>query len=332
MEGLMERFNGLNALVVGDVMIDTYSKGVVERMSPEAPVSIVNLRDRFSRLGGAANVALNLKALGADATVCAVVGDDLPADTFFALMQAHGMKTDGLVRSDKRRTTVKQRVFNGDQQVLRIDEEDTFDLTDEEHRNLWHVIEKAMTKTPFDVIVLQDYNKGVLTEKMIHDIIQLANSKHIPVAVDPKKKNFFAYEGVTLFKPNAKELRDGLGARAETVAELHQAARQLQERLRCPYLMVTLSERGVIILHDPCLNGKEYVFHHLPAHQRAIADVSGAGDTVLSVAALCAALQIDAKTTATLSNLAGGLVCEEVGVVPIDKSRFLEEVKRICHE
>ena len=128
------------------------------------------------------------------------------------------------------------------------------------------------------------------------------------------------------------ELGDGLGARAETVAELHQAARQLQERLRCPYLMVTLSERGVIILHDPCLNGKEYVFHHLPAHQRAIADVSGAGDTVLSVAALCAALQIDAKTTATLSNLAGGLVCEEVGVVPIDKSRFLEEVKRICHE
>ena len=323
MKGLLERFNGLKALVVGDVMIDAYSKGVVERMSPEAPVPIVDLREQFNRLGGAANVAINLKALGAIPTICSVIGDDSHADDFLALMREHGLSTEGLVKSGKRVTTVKHRVFNGDKQLLRIDEENTFDLTEEEYSKLLKVIENKLEAT--DVILLQDYNKGVLSEKMIKAVIGLAKASHIPVAVDPKKKNFFAYQGVTLFKPNAKELRDGLGVNAETIDELHKAAETLQDRLQCQYLIVTLSEQGVMILHD----GE---FHHLPAHPRHILDVSGAGDTVLSVAALCMALQADAKTIAAISNLAGGLVCEEVGVVPINKEKLLQEVKRIQHE
>ena len=321
---LLDRFNGLRALVVGDVMIDAYTKGVVERMSPEAPVPIVNVKSSFDRLGGAANVVLNLKSLGAVPYVCSVIGDDPYGDKLCQLLLEHGVDVGCLVKSKQRRTTVKHRVFNGDKQVLRIDEEDIFDLTDDEHQALWSVIEQRLDSEHFDVIILQDYNKGVLTEKMIQAIVGLARQKNIPVAVDPKKKNFFAYQGVTLFKPNAKELREGLGVTAETPEELQQAMLTLQQRIHCEYLMVTLSDKGVMMLH-------EVVFHHLPAHPRNIVDVSGAGDTVLSVAALCVALKAAPESIASLSNIAGGLVCEEVGVVPIDKGKFAEEVNRICH-
>ena len=319
---LIEQFNGLKALVVGDVMIDVYSKGLIERMSPEAPVPIVNLSRRSARLGGAANVALNLKALGAKPVLCSVIGNDDSGELLNLYMEEAGLDTSCVTFSKARITTVKHRIFNGDKQVLRMDEEDTFDLTDEERHELWNVIKEALNEEHFDVIILQDYNKGVLSEKMIQVLIAEAQKRSIPVAVDPKKKNFFAYQGVTLFKPNAKELRDGLGVTAETIDELRQAAMQLQEQLHCQYLMVTLSEQGVMILHDG-------VFHHLPAHPRNIMDVSGAGDTVLSVATLCMALKADAPTIAALSNLAGGLVCEEVGVVPINKEKLLQEVKHI---
>ena len=325
MEGLLERFNGLKALVVGDVMIDVYSKGVIERMSPEAPVPIVNVKTRFARMGGAANVALNLKALGATPVLCSVVGNDENGELLNLYMEEAGLDTSCVTLSQTRRTTVKHRIFDGDKQVLRMDEEDLNDLNDKEHQELWNVITNALNEKRFDVVILQDYNKGVLSEKMIRAVIALAQMKGIPVAVDPKKKNFFAYQGVTLFKPNAKELREGLDASAETPEELKQAMLALHQRLHCNYLMVTLSDKGVMMLHDGS-------FVHLPAHPRTIMDVSGAGDTVLSVAALCVALREDPRTIAALSNLAGGLVCEEVGVVPINKERFAEEIQRISHE
>lgn len=336
---VLDRFNGLKALVVGDAMIDAYSKGVVERMSPEAPVPIVNLKEHFDRLGGAANVALNLKALEAVPFVCSVIGNDAAGDRLFQLMREHGLNTDGLVRSRQRSTTVKHRVFDGERQLLRIDEEDTFDLSEEEHHTLSAKIDEQMRQERFDVIILQDYNKGVLSPDVIKHLLEAAHSADIPVVVDPKKNNFFAYEGVTLFKPNAKELCDGLGVIAESVDELRRAANQLQERLRCEYLMVTLSEKGVMILHDD-------TFHHLAAHPRHIVDVSGAGDTVLSVASLCVASykgkanpspwgestrETLAESIAFLSNIAGGMVCESSGVVPIDKERFEEEIKRLSH-
>ena len=322
---MLEQFNGLKALIVGDVMIDVYSKGVIERMSPEAPVPIVNVKTRFARLGGAANVALNLKALGATPILCSLIGDDEGGKNLVRLMLEAGLDTGGLATSPTRPTTVKHRIFNDERQVLRMDEESTADLSDEEHQGLLEVIEKKLEKNRFDVILLQDYNKGVLAGKMIQSIIALAKKKGIPVTVDPKKKNFFAYQGVTLFKPNGKELREGLGVTAETPEELQQAMLLLQQRIHCDYLMVTLSDKGVMMLHD----GK---YLHLPAHPRKILDVSGAGDTVLSVAALCVALQASPETIASLSNLAGGLVCEEVGVVPINKERLAQEVQRISHE
>lgn len=325
MKALLERFCGLKALVIGDMMIDTYSKGVVKRMSPEALVPIVDLTERFDRLGGAANVAINMKALGAEIMVCSVIGDDGAGNTLIKLMQKQGLDVGGLVSSNSRKTTVKHRILNGSRQLLRIDDEDTFDLNETELSILNMVIKQTLEKNSVDVVVLQDYNKGVLTEWTIREIVKMCQEKHIPVVVDPKKKNFFAYQGVTLFKPNAKELREGLGVKAETPEELQQAMISLQKQLQCEYLMVTLSDKGIMILH----NG---ILHHLPAHPRQIVDVSGAGDTVLSVAALCTALQTDAKTIASLSNLAGGMVCEESGVVPINKEKFLKEVQRINHE
>ena len=321
----LERFNGLKALVVGDVMIDAYTKGVVERMSPEAPVPIVNLKERFERLGGAANVALNLKALGAEPMVCSIIGDDEAGKRLIQLMKDQGLEVSGLVSSNRRKTTVKHRVLDGFRQLLRIDEEDTFDLAEVEQSILTLLVKRTLEEQSVDVVVLQDYNKGVLTETLIKDLITLCQERSIPVVVDPKKKNFFAYQGTTLFKPNAKELREGLGVKVETLEELQAAMLQLKERIGCKYLMVTLSDKGVMIMDD---GG----FHHLPAHPREIVDVSGAGDTVLSVAALSVALGLDAVDVAQLSNIAGGLVCEEIGVVPIDKKRFAEEVKRICHE
>ena len=318
----LERFNGLKALVVGDVMIDTYTKGVVERMSPEAPVPIVNAQHHFSRLGGAANVAMNLQALGAEPLVFSVVGKDHAAETLLQLMQRQGLDCHGILQSPARKTTVKHRIFDGDRQVLRIDEEDTFDLSDSEYRCLLDMIDSRLRKESFNVVILQDYNKGVLSEKMIQVIIGMASKEGVPVVVDPKKKNFFTYQGVTLFKPNAKELREGLGVTAETPEALQQGMVALQQRIACEYLMVTLSEQGVMMLHD----GQ---FHHIPAIPRKIVDVSGAGDTVLSVAALCVVLGENAESIAALSNIAGGLVCETAGVVPIDKARFQQEIQRL---
>lgn len=321
----MERFNGIKALVIGDVMIDAYSIGVVERMSPEAPVPVVNVKRRSNRLGGAANVALNLKALGATPIVCSVVGEDAQAALLLQLMQEHGLDTRGIIQSSERITTVKHRVLNGDKQMIRIDEEDTHELSQAEYDGFYEAIRELTNRMEFDIIILQDYNKGVLSKTLIQSVLKMAHDKDIPVAVDPKRQNFLAYQGVTLFKPNAKELREGMGMKAETLDELKEAAMKLQEQLHCQNLMVTLSQQGAMIL-------SQNDFYHVAACPRHIVDVSGAGDTVLSVAALCTALKMDPKTTVTLSNIAGGLVCEQVGVVPIDKERFAEEVQRLCHD
>lgn len=313
-------------MVIGDVMLDIYTKGKVERISPEAPVPIVSVTESFSRLGGAANVAQNLKALGAEPILCSVIGKDEKSNDLLRLMQEQGMTVSGIVRSDERITTRKERIMSSNAQMLRVDTEDTFDLSEKEHSALMRAIMEIIENDEIGGIILQDYNKGVLTENLIKEVIEIAKTKGIAVGVDPKKKNFLAYRDVTFFKPNLKELREGIGmnSKEESIDDILRAADSLQKILNCRYIMATLSERGVLI--------KDYeteTYYHLPAHLRKIADVSGAGDTVLSVAILCLVCRQDARTIASLSNLAGGLVCEELGVVPINKERLLEECKKI---
>ena len=308
------------------MMLDIYMKGKVERISPEAPVPIVAVEETFSRLGGAANVAQNLKTLGSEPILCSIVGNDEKANELLNAMNEQNMIVDGIIKSDERITTRKVRIISNNAQMLRVDTEDTFDLTDKEYNLLMNRVNDIINKENIDGIILQDYNKGVLTERVIKDVITLANKKEIPVGVDPKKKNFLAYKDATFFKPNLKELKEGIdiGSKDDSIEEIVKAVDTLQSKLHCKYIMTTLSERGVLI--------KDYntsTYHHIPAHLRKIADVSGAGDTVLSVAMLCLVCRQNAYNIAALSNLAGGLVCEELGAVPINKERLLEESKKI---
>jgi rfaE bifunctional protein kinase chain/domain len=326
MKELFDSFNEKKIMIIGDVMLDVYMKGIVERISPEAPVPIVSVKETFSRLGGAANVAQNIKALEAKPILCSIIGNDDKANELLQLMSEQNMSTSGIVKSDDRITTRKVRVISNNAQMLRIDTEDTFDLTQKEHDAIMSKIKEIIENENIDGIILQDYNKGVLTENIIKEVVELSKEKNIPIGVDPKKKNFLAYKDVTFFKPNLKELREGIGlsSKEETIDDITTAIDKLQEKLNCRFIMTTLSERGVLI--------KDYdtnVCHHIPAHLRKIADVSGAGDTVLSVAMLCLICKQEARKIAALSNLAGGLVCEEIGVTPINKERLLEESKKI---
>jgi len=325
-QALFDSFNRLSVLVIGDVMIDAYIFGKVERISPEAPVPVVSVEKRQNRPGGAANVALNIKSLGARAILCSVIGNDQKGNEFIEILNQNGLPVQGLVQSNNRITTTKFRIIGNKTQMLRVDEEITDDLNKPEERLLIKRIHSILDSDKIDVILFQDYNKGVLTKNIITQTIKLARSRNIPVAVDPKKKNFMAYKQVNLFKPNLKELKEGIDIAfdAQSIPETGKALAFLMEKLHAEMVMVTLSEKGVLIgnhSHD-----REHTVYHIPAHLRNIADVSGAGDTVISVASLCLALNMGPEDIASLSNLAGGLVCEEVGVVPIDKNKLLEEV------
>lgn len=322
-EQLFTAFNKMRVLIIGDVMIDAYTEGIVERMSPEAPVPVLSVRKRYNRLGGAANVALNIKSLGAEPLICSVIGDDTKGEKFMQLLRRHSLDTKNIIKSSSRTTTLKERMICDGKQMMRVDEEDIFDLNETETEKILATLRRTLDLKKIDCIILQDYNKGVLTETIIKEIIATAKMRTIPVVVDPKKKNFLAYQGVTLFKPNAKELREGLSVTANETSEIEAAAAKLREMLQCDMVMTTMSDKGVII------KGKDPDFHHIPAHQRDIKDVSGAGDTVLSVAALCVVANESPFNIAAISNIAGGLVCEKIGVVPIDRDMLLSEAKII---
>jgi rfaE bifunctional protein kinase chain/domain len=318
LEKIFDQFNTLKALIIGDVMIDSYLWGSTNRISPEAPVPIVNVQKREQRLGGAGNVALNIQSLGATPILCSVVGNDSEGENLLRLMEINGLSRAGMVQSNHRITTVKHRILAASQHLLRIDSEMDKTIDEEEHELLWKKIENLLPQV--QVVIFEDYDKGVIDGSLIEKTIQKANQLQIPTIVDPKKRNFLLYKNATLFKPNLKELKEGLKLdfNHHNLDEITDAIKQLQAELQAKIVMTTLSEKGVII-HS------ESETHHIPAHLRSIADVSGAGDTVVSVAALCVALHLPNKLVAALSNLAGGLVCEYQGVVPINKAKLLAE-------
>lgn len=319
---LFTAFDSLRVLIIGDVMLDSYVWGKVERISPEAPVPVVNVLRRELRLGGAGNVLLNVQALGAEALICSVIGTDGPGDMLVGQLCDRNLNCDGLIRSDSRITTIKERIIAGSQQVVRVDTETDKAITADERARL---IAKAKELIPTcHVVIFEDYDKGVLGNEAIAEITDFANEKGIPTVVDPKKRNFLDYHNTTLFKPNLKELREGLKVEfdVDNRDEFQSAVNQLKQQLNLKGALITLSERGVFI----DFNGEK---HHLPAHIRKISDVSGAGDTVISIAACCVALRQPPHIIAGLSNLGGGLVCEHVGVVPINKVRLKEEALQV---
>ena len=318
---MLQKIENQVVLIVGDVMIDRYLKGSVSRISPEAPVPVVLHQHTEDRLGGAANVALNVQALGSRPILCSVVGEDPDGMKLIEeILPKSSLDGQGLIRSTERRTTVKTRVLGNHQQMIRIDTEDTHDLSVNEADQLFSKVKELLDKNPVQVIILQDYNKGVLTESLITSILTEAKHRGIFTAVDPKKVNFFAYKGVNLFKPNLKEVRESAPFPITTEPDsLQKASDFLREKLGNQYTMLTLSEKGLFL--DGGLGGKRF-----PTTPRNIADVSGAGDTVISIAAMGLAAGLDLETVALLSNLAGGQVCELPGVVPVDRILLEKEL------
>lgn len=317
---ILAAFKTKRILVIGDVMIDAYMLGKVHRVSPEAPVPIVSLESQEQRLGGAANVALNLQSMGATPILCAIVGTDKEGHILKELLEAQNMLSTGIVASENRVTTVKTRVIGNHQQLLRIDAEDTHPLNEQEEQLFLASVSKAIETEKIDAIIFEDYNKGLLTPNVIEGIIALAKRNNIPTTVDPKKDNFLAFKGVTLFKPNLKELKEGVGIDCTFQKRelFDQAVDLLENKLGNEITFVTLSEYGVYI------KNQEHKYH-TPAHVRNIADVSGAGDTVISVATLCLTAELSIESIAELSNLAGGLVCEKSGVISIEPDQLIQE-------
>jgi rfaE bifunctional protein kinase chain/domain len=321
---MFKSFNDLNVLIIGDVMVDSYLWGKVSRISPEAPVPIVAVGKKERRLGGAANVALNIQALGANPILCSVIGVDHEGQAFLDLLKNQRLSQKGILKSRDRITTVKTRVMGNNSQLLRVDDEDEADISNTETQQLLMLITYIINHDKIDVIIFEDYNKGLITPKLIQKVVELAKGKGIPTCVDPKKINFNSYKGVSLFKPNLKELRDGvkLDVTGDNINELQRAVSSYRVKHKMQTVLVTLAEKGVI-------TNSRKVKEHIPAHIRSIADVSGAGDTVISVAALCRALDANDILTAAVANLAGGLVCEQIGVVPVNKDQLLEEALKL---
>jgi rfaE bifunctional protein kinase chain/domain len=319
---LIKKFSSLRVLVIGDLMVDAYTWGKVNRISPEAPVPVVNVIKRESRLGGAGNVVLNIASLGAKAYVCSVIGNDATGENLQGILQEAGLSTAGIIVEKGRPTTIKERVIAGSQQLIRVDSETEASISAASSQALLAQVKTWLPEV--DVVLFEDYDKGVLNAGLIQEIIALASDQNIPTVVDPKKKNFFAYTGATLFKPNLHELREGLGLEASaTLPEnIAKTVADFKAAQSFTGLFVTMSERGVYM----DFNTDQI---QIPAHIRQIADVSGAGDTVISIAACALAAGGTAKQIAELANLGGGLVCESLGVVPIDVELLKREAAKI---
>ena len=316
-------FAQMKVLVVGDVMLDRYLSGKVSRISPEAPVPVLLYEDTEDRLGGAANVALNLKAMGADTHLASLIGSDSEGDRIVDLLRSAEIGTDCLLLSSARKTTLKTRVMAVNQQLLRVDREEIIDLSTDQEQELLDRIRKLMTQHRFDAVIMEDYNKGVLTQTIISSLINLALTQNILTCTDPKIRNFLRYRSIDLFKPNLSELRSNVPMEVRTDSDsLLKASRYLVDQLDCRIVMVTLSESGIFIA-----DRNEYAWVKGP--KRAISDVSGAGDTVISVAALALAAGLVLEDIARMANLAGGLVCEYPGVAPLNYDRFKEECRHL---
>ena len=324
LEVIQKGFAGKRIAVIGDLMLDRYFWGTVTRISPEAPVPVVEVDDESTRLGGAANVANNIASLGGVPIMVGVVGRDIGADMLQTLVAGNGFPTDGIVVDDSRPTTIKTRVIAHGQHVVRIDQEEKVDLNAETQAKVYACVRSQISS--LDGIILEDYNKGVLSKGLISSIIQLAKDHNKTITVDPKFNNFFEFQGVSVFKPNRKEAEEALGRRLYTLPEMEAAARELSVRLHAENVLLTLGEQGMLLLEQ---NGS---LAHVESKTRHVADVSGAGDTVIATLTMAIVAGASVTESAALANYAGGIVCGEVGIVPIDRSALIHTIVEEMNE
>ncbi|MBK9256505.1 MAG: carbohydrate kinase [Saprospiraceae bacterium] len=313
-------FSDLHILVIGDVMIDRYLTGKVNRISPEAPVPVLEYKKKENRLGGAANVALNIKALGARVTVASISGNDEESDILNQLFSNHDISDVHLLKCDGRKTTVKTRIMAGAQHLLRIDAEDKHDISPDEENLFMDLIQKISLSDKVDGLILQDYNKGLLTKNLIEKLMYWSVKNQIPTFIDPKEKNFTAFKSCTVFKPNRKEISEALKSPAETQEQMAELDKQLRSLMSHSFSFITLSKDGIYISDG-------ITSEIVPARPRIITDVCGAGDTVISVLSLCFLKGLSMKNIAIIANAAGGQVCEKPGVVPVDRTELMNELQ-----
>ncbi|MDQ3141289.1 MAG: bifunctional ADP-heptose synthase [Bacteroidota bacterium] len=310
-------------LVIGDVMIDRYQIGTVNRLSPEAPVPVLDWKITENTLGGAANVLHNLLSLGCQASLVSVCGDDEESTFLEKLLNSMNPGKIYLLKEPQRLTTVKTRMMNDRVQLLRLDKESQYDITKKTEQQLSAKILELIEEQIPDVIILQDYNKGLFTQSFIHFILDYSKLKNIPVCVDPKKKHFFEFQGVRLFKPNLKEASESMQryvhADINITAKL---AKDIQRELVCDSVLLTLGADGSWF-------ESQETSKHFKTIPRMVKDVSGAGDCVISLAALCIACSLTDEMIPLICNVAGGHACEIMGVNPIDKQRFMLELDEI---
>src|ERR1035437_664253 len=315
---LKNSFNGLKIAIVGDMMLDCYFRGEVKRISPEAPVPVLDVDNEFYRFGGAANVALNILKLGGIPYPIGVVGNDNDGRIFLSLTEDSNINQSGLVIDENRPTTAKTRVIAHNQHVVRIDKESKKYLSAEVEIKLMKYIEDNIDD--FDGIILQDYNKGVLTPSLIEKITSLANIKNLLITVDPKFNNFFLFKDVTVIKPNRKEAEDVLGMKIRNDEDITIAGNRILEKTNAENVILTLSEEGIAVFEQ---NKPE---KRMPTKAQIVADVSGAGDTVISTLTMALAAKADIIEASYLANYAGGIVCEEVGIIPIEQDKLFDTI------
>ncbi len=306
---LRQQWNAKYVAVIGDVMLDHYYWGTVSRLSPEAPVPIVDLQDESFHLGGASNVANNLACLGLHPVIFGVVGNDDAGQMLTALLEENGMENAGIIVDPDRPTTVKTRIIGNNQHIARLDRENRAALSTTLTAQLIGILDSFASQ--LDAIIFQDYDKGVITPELIDTVKNIAQRFDLPIFVDPKYRNFFHYTDVTFFKPNKKEMQDAMHTPLSSLEDVYQAGKQLRQRLHTDMLLVTLGAEGMVLFdnHDTAT--------HISTRARHVADVSGAGDTVIATfvaAFLGGAAHMEA---ALLANIAAGIVCEEPGIIPI---------------
>ncbi len=318
LNGLKNNFKGKRIAVIGDLMLDCYFWGAVSRISPEAPVPVVEVDEEFYRFGGAMNVAYNIQTLGGVPFPIGVIGNDNDGKIFRGLLEQTGITDKGIVVDRKRPTTAKTRVIANKQHVVRIDKEKTNSISVQTENKILELLRKQIKN--IDAVILQDYNKGVMTERMIKETIKICNDGEKIITVDPKFNNFFTYQNVTVFKPNRKEAEDVLGIRVNNGIDITNAGTKLLEKLNCKYVLLTLGEKGIALFE------KGKAERRIPTKARKVADVSGAGDTVISTLTMALTAGADIYDAAYLANYAGGLVCQEVGIVPIELNNLFNAV------
>jgi D-glycero-beta-D-manno-heptose-7-phosphate kinase len=315
---LKSNFKDKRIAIIGDMMLDIYFWGDVKRISPEAPVPVLEVENEFYRFGGAANVALNISTLGGIAEPIGIIGYDNYGTIFNSLLSEQKISHYGIIEDDTRPTTSKTRVIADSQHIVRIDKESKETINSKIQNQIVDYLKSKIKK--LDGIILQDYNKGVLSAPLINQIIEQANKNKILVTVDPKFNNFFEYKNVTVFKPNRKEAEDILGMKIKTDSDISFAGNTLLKKLNAINILLTLGEGGIAVFEK----GKPE--KRMPTKARKVADVSGAGDTVISTLTLALASGANIYEASYLANYAGGLVCEEVGIIPIEINKLFETV------